>query len=277
MNERNMREEIVRKLGEIEEKEQVKILYAVESGSRAWGFASPDSDYDVRFFYVRKPEDYLRLDQKRDVIEWQLDEVFDMNGWDIRKAMVQFRRSNVSLFEWSRSPIVYWRREEWEEVCQATEKYFNVKSALYQYYGTARNTYCQFLLGDEVKYKKYFYALRPLLACRYIWEHRCPPPIVFDELMKADECLESGLRREIEALVERKKQTVEAESNPQIPCIQEFIRKELDVWKERIGGMAEEKNEDWEALNQVFLKLISLIGVCLEPQKREKERKYELS
>lgn len=254
MDERKIREEIVRKLGEIEEREQVRILYAVESGSRAWGFASPDSDFDVRFLYVRRREDYLLLDQKRDVIEWQLDEIFDMNGWDIKKALVQFHRSNMSVFEWSRSPIVYLEREEWKGIYEEAKKYFCVKAGLYQYYGVARSTYCQFLLGEEVKYKKYFYALRPLLACRYIWEHRCPPPIEFDELMKTD--LDRELRKEIEELVEKKKRTLEGKTNPPIPRIQRFIEEELKVWKERAEKVAEERKEDWEGLNRVFLRLM---------------------
>ena len=92
MMKREIQNEIQEKLKEIEEKEQVAILYAVESGSRAWGIASPDSDYDVRFIYVRKPDEYLRLDPVKDVIEWQLDEVLDINGWDLKKALVQFQR-----------------------------------------------------------------------------------------------------------------------------------------------------------------------------------------
>lgn len=259
MDERKMAEgkragEIRSKLQDIEEQENVRILYAAESGSRAWGFASPDSDYDVRFIYVRTPEDYLRLDQKRDVIEWQLDEVFDMNGWDIRKALTQFHKSNTTLFEWSHSPIVYWERQEWKEIYESVKGYFRVKPALYQYYGVAKSTYCQFLLGEEVRYKKYFYALRPLLACRYIWEYRCAPPIVFEELMKAD--LDAELRREIEELVERKKGTMEGERNLPIPGILRFIEEELSVWKERTGQLPEEKYGDWEELNRVFLNLV---------------------
>ena len=108
--------EINEKLDEIERKEGVKILHAVESGSRAWGFASPDSDYDVRFVYVRPKEDYLRLDEPRDVIEWQLDEVLDINGWDLKKALGQFARGNATLFEWSESPVVYKTTAEWEKI-----------------------------------------------------------------------------------------------------------------------------------------------------------------
>ena len=98
---RNIEKEISEKLDRIEEKEGVRILHAVESGSRAWGFASPDSDYDVRFVYVRPKEDYLLLNEPRDVIEWQLDEVLDINGWDLKKALRQFARGNATLFEWS--------------------------------------------------------------------------------------------------------------------------------------------------------------------------------
>lgn len=79
--------EINEKLDEIERTEGVRVLHAVESGSRAWGFASLDSDYDVRFVYVRPKEDYLRLDEPRDVIEWRLDEVLDINRWDLIKAV----------------------------------------------------------------------------------------------------------------------------------------------------------------------------------------------
>lgn len=108
----DMEKEIREKLEEIEEKENVMILLAVESGSRAWGFASPDSDYDVRFIYVRSIEEYLRLDEQKDVIDWQLDDVLDINGWDLKKALVQFRRGNATLFEWSNSPIVYRKTDE---------------------------------------------------------------------------------------------------------------------------------------------------------------------
>ena len=84
---RNIEEVIQEKLREIEQRENVKVLYAIESGSRAWGVASPDSDYDVRFIYVRNQKDYLRLDEVRDVIEWQLDEVLDINGWELINAL----------------------------------------------------------------------------------------------------------------------------------------------------------------------------------------------
>ncbi|MDE6320182.1 MAG: nucleotidyltransferase domain-containing protein, partial [Lachnospiraceae bacterium] len=183
---RDIEKEISKKLDEIEEKEGVRILHAVESGSRAWGFASPDSDYDVRLVYVSPEKDYLRLDEPRDVIEWQLDEVLDINGWDLKKALRQFFKGNATLFEWSGSPIVYRTTSDWEKVRKISKQYFSEKAAVYHYYGTANSTFQGYLLGDTVRYKKYFYALRPLLAARYIEKYHEAPPVLFDDLLKPD-------------------------------------------------------------------------------------------
>lgn len=170
--------EIEQKLLEIEKNENVIVLHAVESGSRAWGFASPDSDYDVRFIYVRRKEDYLKLNESRDVIEWQLDEVLDINGWDLKKVLKQFYRGNATLFEWSRSPIVYKTTELWKQIYDEVKSYFSVKVAAYHYYGTAKSIYIQYLQEESVKYKKYFYALRPLLAVKYIQEYQSSTSII---------------------------------------------------------------------------------------------------
>ena len=98
---------IKEKLHEIEQRENCRILLAVESGSRAWGFASPDSDYDVRFIYVRPRESYLRLNRARDVIELPINGVLDINGWDVDKTLKLLHKSNPTVFEWFSSPIVY--------------------------------------------------------------------------------------------------------------------------------------------------------------------------
>ena len=142
MEDRDIRREIDEKLHAIEEKEHVRILYAVESGSRAWGLASPDSDYDVRFLYVRPMEEYLRLDSPRDVIEWQLDEVLDINGWDLRKALVQFQKGNATLFEWAGSPIVYRTSEAWQEIYRAARPYFSVKRAVLSAHWLSSSCFC---------------------------------------------------------------------------------------------------------------------------------------
>lgn len=252
---RNPEEEIRQKLVEIEEKEKVTILLAVESGSRAWGFASPDSDYDVRFIYVRKREDYLKLNQSKDVIEWQLDDVLDINGWDLKKTLLQFHRGNATLFEWSNSPVIYKKTALWEDIYNRVNIYFSEKAAIYHYYGTARNTLEGYLRGEQVSYKKYFYALRPLLACRYIEQYHKVPPVLFDELLEME--LPDDLRREIEKLRKIKMVTEEKELNPSLSVLTDFIINETDAQKRIADNMSDDRHMEWEPLNDVFLDVIS--------------------
>ena len=246
--------EINEELDEIERKEGVRILHAVESGSRAWGFASTDSDYDVRFVYVRPKEDYLRLDEPRDVIEWQLDEVLDINGWDLKKALRQFAKGNATLYEWSGSPIVYRTTAEWTQIKEISKQYFSEKAAVYHYYGTANSTLQGYLLGDAVRYKKYFYALRPLLAARFIEEYHVAPPVLFDDLLKMD--LPEELRQAIDELLEAKKRTTEGEENPQMPVIRDFIVSETERQKQIADALEDDHNKDWTALNRLFSEIL---------------------
>ena len=138
---------ILEELRKIEAAEEVKIIMAVESGSRAWGFASPDSDYDVRFIYVRKQEDYLRLEGMRDVIEWRLDETLDISGWDLKKALQLIYKSNPTIFEWCASPIVYMENEAFAKIKALLPQYFSVKKSLYHYWHMAETNYREYLKG----------------------------------------------------------------------------------------------------------------------------------
>lgn len=251
---KDITEKINDKLCEIEEKENVRVLHAVESGSRAWGFASPDSDYDVRFIYVRTKDDYLSLNEPKDTIDWQLDEVYDINGWDLKKALKQFAKGNATLYEWSGSPAVYHTTEEWEMIREVSKAFFSEKSAVYHYYGTANNTYYDHLQGETVRYKKYFYALRPLLAAEYIEKFHEAPPVRFDELLKLD--LEPELRNAIDRLLEIKKVTTEKELNPQIPEIIGFIKAELSKQKSIADALPDDHNKDWDSLNMLFRNIL---------------------
>ena len=199
-------------------------------------------------------DEYLRLDPPKDTIEWQLDEVLDINGWDLKKALIQFRKGNATLFEWSNSPVVYKRTEIWDKIYNVAKSYFSAKTGIYHYYGTARNTYESYLQSELVKYKKYFYALRPLLACKYIEEYNCPPPVLFDDLLKLD--LPDNLRQGIDQLLEIKKVTQEKDLNPQIPIIQNFIASELRKQKELADTTKDDHNKDWSALNDIFYEIL---------------------
>ncbi|MBR5125653.1 MAG: nucleotidyltransferase domain-containing protein [Oscillospiraceae bacterium] len=249
-----IRETILQKLEEIERREGVTILHAVESGSRAWGVESPDSDYDVRFIYIRPLEAYLQLQELRDVIEWELDDVMDINGWDLKKALIQFHRGNATLFEWANSPVVYKTTPQWQQICDTAKNWFSAKAALHHYRGTARGTFQEFLQGDAVRYKKYIYALRPLLACKYIEAHHTIPPVRFDDLLKQE--LPEALRQEIDRMLEIKAQTDEKALNPRLPVIHAYIQEELKRLDEKLKTMPDDRREDWDPLNDLFRNLL---------------------
>lgn len=242
--------QIQEKLDEIEAKCHVKILHAIESGSRAWGFASPDSDYDVRFVYVRRMEDYLRLDEQKDFIDWELNETLDINGWDLKKALQHFQKSNATLYEWSNSPVVYRTMPQWDHVREVSEQYFSCKASMYHYYGTALKNYETYLKDDMVKYKKYFYVLRPILACQWIDEKKCPPPVLFANLV--DSVLENEMKPAIEALLEAKVKMTEAQKAPRVDVLNDYIEKKLQMYKAKLASMEDDRCRDWTTLNQLF-------------------------
>ena len=251
---RDIRKEITDQLAEIERKKNVKVLCAVESGSRAWGVESPDSDYDVRFVYISRIEDYLSLQDKRDVIEWQLDEVLDVNGWDLKKTLVQFHRGNATLFEWANSPIVYKTTDEWKKIYEISKRCFSEKAALYHYYGTASSTFNHHLQGDKVKYKKYIYALRPLLACKFIEDHHCIPPVKFEDLRK--QILPKELADEMEELLKIKAKSDEKDLNPKMPVIQKYIEDEIIRYEQLLKSMQDDRINDWTMLDKIFLEIL---------------------
>lgn len=192
-----MKDIILRELKKIEAQENVKIIMAIESGSRAWGFASPDSDYDV----------------------------LDINGWDIKKALQLLHNSNPTVFEWCASPIVYWETEEFEWLKDILPQYFSVKKSLHHYWHTSETHYKTHLLSDEVNIKKYFYALRPLLAAKWILDKRCAPPMLFEELVEEE--LEAELVPEVNRLLDMKKTLPEMGKAPRIQVINDYIESEL--------------------------------------------------
>lgn len=178
-----MKEKILKKLKEIENDKQVEILFACESGSRAWGFASPDSDYDIRFIYKHKPEYYLSLWEKPDVIEFMTEDDLDGSGWDLRKAIKLLSKSNAPLIEWLFSPVVYYKNDAFlQEMQELTRECFSPIATLHHYLGTTKN-FMDVCEMEEVKLKSYFYALRTALAGKWIIENNTFPPVAFADLL----------------------------------------------------------------------------------------------
>lgn len=178
-----VKEIILEKLKAIEHQFDVRILYACESGSRAWGFASPDSDYDVRFVYVHKADYYLSIDDLRDVIEVPINDLLDINGWELRKALRLFRKSNAPIYEWLQSPIVYSADRTFvSEMKALIPTYFSPRAGMHHYISMAKGVFESELCGEMVKLKRYFYALRPVLAAKWIADIKSVPPMDFKSL-----------------------------------------------------------------------------------------------
>lgn len=222
-----MKEKIIEEIKKIEERYNVKVCYAVESGSRAWGFPSKDSDYDVRFIYVHQKDWYLSIEQKRDVIELPINNLLDINGWELRKALRLFNKSNPPLMEWLHSEIVYYQAFSLvEKMKTIQDQLFLPQSALYHYLNMAKGNYRDYLQGDHVKIKKYFYVLRPILACNWIERYNSIPPIKFQELV--DVILENGLiKQEILTLLKRKIIGDELNLEPKLTVVNDYVEKEI--------------------------------------------------
>ena len=242
------------KLREIEAQEHVRILHCVESGSRAWGFASPGSDYDVRFLYVRRAEDYLRLDKTRDVIEWQLDDVLDINGWDLQKALRLLHKSNSTLFEWNNSPIVYKTTAVWQDIARMCEQFFDEKASLYHYMSMGKSNARNNLCAEQVKLKKYFYVLRSVLACRWIMDRHAPPPVCFHDLVKA--CLPKALAPEVESLLEIKLHAPEQAYGSRRDVLNDYISRSFADIEDYVNSMPKARPASWERLNSLFLEQV---------------------
>lgn len=220
---------ILERLAAIEHTEAVRILYACESGSRAWGFASPDSDYDARFIYVRPRDWYLSIDleHRRDVIERPIEGVLDINGWDLRKALQLMRKSNPPLFEWLHSPLVYRAQPGFREAMLAlTPTYYSPLGCAWHYLHMARGNDRVYLRGEQVRLKKYLYVLRPLLAVRWLESGRGIVPMPFRELVET--LIPPGEPRDaIEHLLMRKQSGAELAWGPRIPALSGWIKTEL--------------------------------------------------
>lgn len=254
-----MREKIQEQLRRIEEAENIKILFAVESGSRAWGFASPDSDYDVRFIYIRRLEDYLRLNTIRDVIELPIDDALDINGWDLQKTLRLLHKSNPTLFEWFSSPIVYQKTEFADKFRDLMMHYFSSKKTMYHYVSMAEGNYREYLKGDLIRAKKYFYVLRPVLACQWILDWGTPPPMLFSELLKAE--LPVELIDVVNQLLELKMNSPEVKLIKRISEINEYLDESIPRIKRAVRLLEDSLTPDWNELNQLFLQSLEWKGV----------------
>ncbi|MFZ6052040.1 nucleotidyltransferase domain-containing protein [Halocola ammonii] len=200
-----MKERIIECLNQIESDRNIKILLACETGSRAWGFPSPDSDYDIRMVYVHEPEWYLSLNERKDTIEMMLDDNnLDISGWDLRKSLRLLWKSNPPFLERIQSPILYkYDKQFSKEVNSLADEFYSPIATLHHYLNIAKKSYEAVAENDTYKLKTFFYGLRTALACQWILEKSEIPPIEFQKILDGIQ-LESNLKKKIEDLIQLK-------------------------------------------------------------------------
>ncbi|MBL4673336.1 MAG: nucleotidyltransferase domain-containing protein [Arenicella sp.] len=194
---------VLEHLAKIEKEHNVVVLQAIESGSRAWGFPSPDSDYDVRFIYAHPRDWYLQLSEERDVIELPINDELDIAGWDLRKAFNLANKGNAVIQEWMISPIIYKQSEDYIQLSELLGKAFNPISAYHHYRSMAKKAYLDIEQSEKKKLKRFFYFARATLSAKWILEKQIMPSIVFADLVN-ELVSDQAMAEEIESLVSQK-------------------------------------------------------------------------
>ena len=251
-----MRVRIEAELSRIETEEDVTILFAIESGSRAWGFHSPDSDYDVRFVYLRPVDWHLSLTPGRDVIERPLDDELDISGWDLRKTLNLLNQGNAVAGEWLCSPIVYRRRDEVDDLADLATRVLQRKPAAWHYVNLLERQWRRVWgPAGEVRLKKLFYTIRPALALRWMRLHdRAAPPMHMGGLIAAC-ALDPVTERAIGALTELKRiRPEDGLADGLDPCLAALVEAEAEAarsWLEanRASSVPEALVAEAEALH----------------------------
>lgn len=252
------RAHIMDELSLIEENHDVKILFAIESGSRAWGFPSPDSDYDTRFVYARRPDWYLSIMPGRDVIELPIDDLLDINGWDIKKALALLLKPNPVMLEWLSSPIRYiWDNEVCSKLVTFSQDVSHASACIYHYRNLASKLWDQQVEGrDEINLKKYLYILRPAMVLRWIRYHPAiVPPMNFQVLMKGAN-LKPEVELKIDTLLARKSKAKEIGLSPRWPVLDTFIKEQLAWANNHAKNFKSEKDNKLPDADSLFREII---------------------
>ena len=257
-----MRDRILKEIESLETAYDVRVLFAVESGSRAWGFPSPDSDYDVRFIYHHPRDWYLSLRPGQDVIELPIIDNLDINGWDLRKALNLMLKGNPTIFEWLRSPIIYKNNSDHRlRLTDLADQVSHVKPATYHYLHLAKSQYQRYIKNQvSVPFKKYFYVVRPVLALMWLRERpRVPVPMDLKTLIAGVE-LDDRVGRGITGMVELKSKSKEMEKMRRFPDLDAWIEEEIEFTEaclgELVGARPKEQGLRYQA-DDLFRRIIN--------------------
>lgn len=252
-----MKATIENTIRQLEAERGIRVLYACESGSRAWGFASPDSDYDLRFIYAHPRDWYLQIQKQRDVIDLMLPNDLDLSGWELRKTLRLFATCNLALNEWLGSPEVYWQADGFrDELSVLIRRYFNPRKAVHHYLSQARNTAKASFDGQRIKIKKLFYILRPLFACHWIEQKQAMPPTVFQEMLEGQP-VHPELHRVIDLIQAEKAAAVEAHPIETSTIIYDWIHESIHHFESIEDNLPTPNSRPgWDPLNAIMLKWI---------------------
>lgn len=256
----NIREQILIQLEDLETEHNIHIPIAIESGSRAWGFASPDSDYDCRFIYVHPKDWYLSVFEGKDTIELTPDALFDVGGWDVRKVIRHIVKSNAVMLEWLSSGITY-RMDEAvrRELRILGEAFFNPVAVCWHYLSMARNKLEEIEQSDSAKIRKYFYVLRPLACIRFIQAKGQIPYMEYRRNL-AEIPLPSEVREQIGLLLKEKETADEGFQIPRNEILLDYFHGETAWAEDWLKGLHHEKNRDYTQADQTLRKIIEMVN-----------------
>jgi uncharacterized protein len=253
-----MKDKILAALKNIESKQSCKVLFACESGSRAWGFASPDSDFDVRFIYVNRLDWYLRIDETTDTINTMLPDELDVSGWELQKTLKLFAKCNLPLYEWLDSPCIYYQDTQFYQTLRSLiPYYFNPKKAAYHYLSTANKMIETYFRSDTVNIKKLFYVIRPLLACNWIINRKTMPPTTFNEVFNHIH-LPKNISDYVEQLLIEKHDASERHSTQLPEFVHLWINEQVEEITIKINSLNVVTDNNWEQLNHIIWNIMGV-------------------
>jgi uncharacterized protein len=250
-----MKDKILDTLSQIEKTHSVKILYACELGSRAWGYHNKNSDYDIRFIYIHHPHWYITLDPQRDFIELPISERLDVTGWDLQKCLKSYRKSNPTTLELIKSKVSYFQAYSTiEKLRFHAQEVFSAKACLYHYLHMAEKNYRKKNSASANKVKNYLNVLRPILVAGWIEKFNCFPEMELSKLV--DEIAPSNeIKNAIDEVIAKKVNEYTRDLNVKI--LDRFVENELRRLFDFVKNIIVEKEDPTPMLNKIFLNTLT--------------------
>ncbi|MBO1512618.1 nucleotidyltransferase domain-containing protein [Metabacillus bambusae] len=241
----------------LEKQENITILFACESGSRAWGTSSHSSDYDVRFIYIRELDWYLQLFEGRDVIEISPNDKVEMVGWDLKKALKLLQKSNPTLLEWIYSPIIYLSETAFTSKLKTLSQLaFSSIPTVHHYLNMAKKNYQTLLKEKRSTTKRYLNILRPLLTCLWILDNQEMPKIDITSLSH-QYINDPKLNQQFDLLLQSKQNGQQYFESMQLNI---YCEETIQVVEEMIKNVQNVSLMPTNTLNEFFLEIVKNVS-----------------